>query len=783
VIFMDFEKQYDIVIAGGGPAGLRTAIKAAEKKLKVLLLEKDQEIGSPVRCGEGLGMGWFNRLGIKPDPQFAVQPIYGAVLYSPKGKKLIVRFDKVSGYIIERRIFEKFLAREAASKGATLIAKATVTDVLKEGEQVVGVKFSHEGKEFSVKAKVVVAADGVESTVARKAGLNTTNALYNVDAGYQYEMAGVKFEHPDLIALYFTTEFAPRGYCLTGDTEIFARNTVKKISDVSIGEEVLTLDGWMPVSDTSERDYAGEIVSVIPSMLNKETKLTADHLVYVWNKKNGFEWKPAKNLVAGRRGDHGKGDYLVFPIAEEKKQKFIDVSKYYKGIEKNGLIYPKGKNQFGAEFPYKNGLPKELKISEDLMEFFGYYVSEGSINSNGVIIPNTDKKIIKRLVSIGKKVFGFKLNLWVQKRREADYKDCTQVQFPSMILKQLTLSLFKKGSKQKHLPTFVYALTNRQKLAFLKGCFRGDGSVFTSTEGFDVLSYTTSSKSLVYDLWYLLATMGIIAAVSYKKKNNSFQLRIRGKQLGKLSEIFGELKHGNLERNRGFFIKGDKVFLGIRNLDSKYFSGKVYDIQTTGSFCPFFAVHNCWIFPKGEDYANIGVGILGSDIKTAKKYLDEWLETQPELKNGSRIVVNAGCIPVGGLLDKMTLNGLIAVGDAAHQVNPIHGGGMGIAMEAADLAVEVIAEAIEKNDFSDKFLSQYTKKWFEIRGNHLQSLVKKRKMLEAISDEDFETIVSSMTGEDVLKLAEGDMIESAKVVTKKLMKNPRLATVLLKYLK
>ncbi len=404
---MDFEKEYDIVIAGGGPAGLRTAIKAAEKKLKVLLLEKDQEIGSPVRCGEGLGMGWFNRLGIKPDPQFAVQSIYGAVLYSPKGKKLVVRFDKASGYIIERRIFEKFLAREAASKGATLIAKATVIDVLKEGEQVTGVKFVHAGEEFSVKAKVVVAADGVESTVARKAGLNTTNALYNVDSGYQYEMAGVKFEHPDLIALYFSNKYANRGYL--------------------------------------------------------------------------------------------------------------------------------------------------------------------------------------------------------------------------------------------------------------------------------------------------------------------------------------------------------------------------------------------WIFPKGEingkNYGNVGVGILGSDTKTAKKCLDEWLETQPELKKGSKIIVNAGCIPVGGLLDKMTLNGLIAVGDAAHQVNPIHGGGMGIAMEAADLAVEVIAEAIEKNDLSDEFLSQYTKKWFELRGNKLQSLVKKRKMLEAISDEDFETIVNSLSGEDVLKLAGGDMLESAKVVTKKLMKNPKLATILLKYLK
>ena len=163
--------------------------------------------------------------------------------------------------------------------------------------------------------------------------------------------------------------------------------------------------------------------------------------------------------------------------------------------------------------------------------------------------------------------------------------------------------------------------------------------------------------------------------------------------------------------------------------------------------------------------------------------MDEWLETQPELKNASKIIVNAGCIPVGGFLDKMTLNGLIVVGDAAHQVNPIHGGGMGIAMEAADIAAEVIKEAFDSNDFSDKKLSEYTSRWYEKRGNKLKNILKKRKMLEAVSDKDFEVLVNSLTGNDVLKLAEGELIESAKLLTKKLVKNPRLAMLMVKYLK
>jgi heterodisulfide reductase subunit A-like polyferredoxin len=46
--------RYDLVVAGAGPAGSVAAWTAAEAGLSVLLLEKRQEIGSPVRCAEGV---------------------------------------------------------------------------------------------------------------------------------------------------------------------------------------------------------------------------------------------------------------------------------------------------------------------------------------------------------------------------------------------------------------------------------------------------------------------------------------------------------------------------------------------------------------------------------------------------------------------------------------------------------------------------------------------------------------------------------------------------------
>jgi len=116
-------QEFDVIIVGAGPAGLRAAKVLAEGKAKVLCIDKKQEIGVPKRCGEGLGLSWMDRLGLKPDPKWCLQEINGAALYAPSMKNVKIDFKKVSGYVIERRVFEKELAKEAAAKGALIRTK------------------------------------------------------------------------------------------------------------------------------------------------------------------------------------------------------------------------------------------------------------------------------------------------------------------------------------------------------------------------------------------------------------------------------------------------------------------------------------------------------------------------------------------------------------------------------------------------------------------------------------------------------------------------------------
>ncbi len=383
-------ESYDVVVVGAGPGGSSVSKNLAQKGLRVLMLEKRQEIGSPKRCGEGLTFSTEKLVGKVPSRCIA-QTINGAKVYAPNGKSVLIDFGENMGYVVERKVFDKWLAFEAVRAGARVRAKAEVTDVIKEDGYVKGVKADIDRKEHTIRSKVVVAADGVESIISRKAGLETTNKLVNLDSGYQYEMAGLNMEDNRKIILYFGNEVAPRGYV--------------------------------------------------------------------------------------------------------------------------------------------------------------------------------------------------------------------------------------------------------------------------------------------------------------------------------------------------------------------------------------------WIFPKGDDVANVGIGTAMAD-RPAKYYLDAFIENNPQIFKKSGIIeVNAGGIPVGGFLENMVLNGFMAVGDAAHQVNPIHGGGLKEATIAGQIAADVISRCMERNDFSQKALSEYNRIWWNERGKKLKGVEKLRQVTEKLSDKDLNMLAGVLKGNDLIEFSRGNKLT---MLAKILMKNPKL---------
>lgn len=390
---MNPENEYDVIVVGAGPGGCRAAQMCAKGGLKVLCIEKRGEIGAPKRCAEGLSKSAKERMGIELKDRWVSQVITAARAYAPNRKFIRLSYDGPEGWVLERKIFDKDLAKEAARAGAKVISKAELLEARREGGKVKA-RISFHGKERELSAKMMVAADGVESKTARMLGLDTAIPLEEVCSCAQFEMANIKVD-PECIDFYFDQEMSPGGYF--------------------------------------------------------------------------------------------------------------------------------------------------------------------------------------------------------------------------------------------------------------------------------------------------------------------------------------------------------------------------------------------WIFPKGNDSANVGLGVRKPwSKKLAIEYLEQFVRSLPGLKDGSIVEVNAGAVPVGQLLDNMVKDNLIVVGDAAHQVNPIHGGGIAEAYIGGTLASEVILEAAKAGDFSEKFLSRYNDRWWEQRGQRLSKILKLRHALESMSNEDLDWVVDYLDDEDIKNISKG---ASFAKLAQLLIKKPKLIRI------
>jgi len=208
---MDIPKEVDVLVIGMGPGGSGATKRCAELGLKVLGVEKRAEIGSPKRCGEAISRhGFTDRIGIEPKGPWIVQEVRGAIVYAPNGKSIRVDYEGPEGWVVERKLFDKHLASLAAKAGARFITKTEASN-FKRVDDGVTVDLDYNGKIHEIKAKLVIAADGVESKVAREMSIDTTNKLTDICAGVQFEMANVK-NTDNMIEFFFGNDIAPGGY-------------------------------------------------------------------------------------------------------------------------------------------------------------------------------------------------------------------------------------------------------------------------------------------------------------------------------------------------------------------------------------------------------------------------------------------------------------------------------------------------------------------------------------------------------------------------------------------
>ena len=202
--------QYDIVVVGAGPAGSTAARYAAAGGASVLMLEKDRDVGYPVRCGEAVSHEGVIQF-IQPDPKWIAATVTKFRLVAPNGKSVVPRLDG-TGYVLERRLFDYELAKLAAHEGAEVVTKAYVYDLVKNDDGgVVGVRALIKDEKIDISCKLVIAADGVESRVGKWAGIDTTCHIRDMESCAQMTISGIDVEQ-DVLDFYFGDDVSPGGY-------------------------------------------------------------------------------------------------------------------------------------------------------------------------------------------------------------------------------------------------------------------------------------------------------------------------------------------------------------------------------------------------------------------------------------------------------------------------------------------------------------------------------------------------------------------------------------------
>jgi len=228
-------RDYDIIVAGGGLAGMIVASSAAyysKQSLKILVVDRNAspQLGKKTIsgwvCGDAVGKNsvdyMTSRIGIKWQNPEIEHPVKGVKAFSPDHETSI-SFDG-EGYILNRKVLPQKQLNDALNVGIEIKYNLALRNVLTDNNNVIGV----EGEDLETKSpfkktcKIVVDCTGVTSVLRTNLPINshiqkkinrddleaTGRYIYN----FENEVEDNTFFDPDYCLIHLDQNIAPGGY-------------------------------------------------------------------------------------------------------------------------------------------------------------------------------------------------------------------------------------------------------------------------------------------------------------------------------------------------------------------------------------------------------------------------------------------------------------------------------------------------------------------------------------------------------------------------------------------
>ncbi|MEM2904643.1 MAG: geranylgeranyl reductase family protein, partial [Candidatus Bathyarchaeia archaeon] len=219
---------------------------------------------------------------------------------------------------------------------------------------------------------------------------------------------------------------------------------------------------------------------------------------------------------------------------------------------------------------------------------------------------------------------------------------------------------------------------------------------------------------------------------------------VQGVLRSKLPEEFGMERHISPE---DIEVAYREILQPKRPLDSTQY-GEIY---LTNELAPG---GYAWLFPKGGSLVNAGLGVqMRRGHPHPRERFLKFLEAERRLRDARVLDRRGAQVPTRRPIDSLVANGFMVVGDAACQVNPIHGGGIGPSMIGGKMAAEAAAKAVEKGDLTRRGLWSYNVSYMRGYGAKQATLDVFRRFLQAVDDDDLDHGLEHrvIREEDILK--------------------------------
>ncbi len=203
------ESEDDLIVVGGGPAGLLSAISASKKGVRVTLLESKNVIGRHEHCAGLLSIDGLKSLNLLNLPSNVIQnkDIRGSKIFSPKGELIVVQKNEPTAWVVDRAGFDSHLSSQAIELGVNIRTSSRVLTIKRTNNHlkyILGKKSTTQ----KTKSKMAILAEGRFPALNEKFNLPSPSRNDIVYAS-QFIMSGVKDIEREFVEIYQSNSLVP----------------------------------------------------------------------------------------------------------------------------------------------------------------------------------------------------------------------------------------------------------------------------------------------------------------------------------------------------------------------------------------------------------------------------------------------------------------------------------------------------------------------------------------------------------------------------------------------